>query len=516
MLIPLNSGTYQARSYIADDQVCENLFPETNPQEAEPEAPVTHYPREGKRPLSSPPVQGLGRGIFTLSNGRLFGVVGNSLYYIDQNWQFNLLGQITALNTPVSMSDNGTTAVLVDGSPNGYTVTLANNAFAPLVDGTGTFQGSVRTDFSDTFLAFNTPGTNQWVVSLSNQVAFNALITANKDTTPDPIQTLAFNIRQAWLIGTEHSEVWWLAGSTPFPYQSWPNVFIPYGTPAPYSLVQADIDLFWLSSNQQGEVIAVQTSGYSVHAISTRALEFEWSNYPKVSDCIGGTFQQAGHTFIIFHFPTADKTWAYDLSTKQWHRRTWIDNNGIPHRERTAFYASVGEAGGYPRTIVGQDWQTGQIYALDPKYYTDNGQPIVCRRSFPHVVSELKMITPNSFVADFETGGIVGHGEGGTGVVGSPWSAGFGAGFGPLPNGSISPLIAGGDGPRLCMRVSKNGGVSYSNYRQKGLVSSGNYRKLMRWRGLGQGRDFVFELLWAYPGPSALQGAYIDPIKHGA
>lgn len=484
-LIPLMSGAYTARSDIANSQICENLFPEINPESSQSPVPMTHYQREGKRLLADCPIPDIARGVFTLSNGQLIAVVGANVYAIDQLWNFTTLGQIPNFPTPVSIADNGTTAVLVDGSINGYTITMPGGVFAQLVDGTGTFNGSFRTDFSDTFLAFATPGTNQWEVTLSNTVTFNALVQANKDSTPDPIQTLAFNLRQMWLIGSQHSEVWFLAGSVPFPYQSWPNLFIPYGTTAIHSLCQADIDLFWLSSNQQGQTIAVKTESYGVVAISTRALEYEWSTYANVADVVGCSFQQAGHTFIVFHFPSADVTWAYDLSTKQWHRRTWIDQDGVSHRERSSFCTSVGPVAAYPATIVAQDWETGALYALDPQYYTDNGTPIVRRRTFPHVVKDLKEITHTSFVADFDTSGVTGVGEG-------------------------DPQFA------VSMRYSNDGGKTFGNYRQKPLISSNPNRSMMRWRGLGMARDRVYELQWSFPSKSALNGAYIEPIEHGA
>lgn len=502
-LIPLNGGAYKARSAIGNIQICENLFPENNPEETDPDVAVTHYPKEGKRPLSQPPAPGLGRGVFSLSNGNLFGVVGSTVYYIDPNWQWTALGQIANLTTPVSIADNGVTAVLVDGSHAGYTITLVGNAFSQLVDPTGTFVGSVRTDFSDTFLGFVAPRTNEWYITLSDQVAFNALVQANKDSKPDPIQTFAFNLRQAWLLGTDSSEVWFLNGGTPFPYQEWPNILVPYGCAAPYSLVQADVDLFWISQNEQGQAVALKTNGLGVSQISTQALDYEWSTYATISDVIGGTFQQGGHAFVAFHFPTANKSWVYDLSTKQWHRRTTIDQNGKINRDNVAFYASVGASGGYPKTIVGQDWRTGQIYALDPKTYTDNGIPIVCRRTFPHILQDMQEITAVSFVADFETGGIVGGGGGG-----SDFNKDFNNDFGPL-------FSSQGD-PALSMRASKNGGASFGNYRQKGLISAGHYRSMMRYRGLGMGRDWVFELMWSFAGPSALQGAYVESLMHAA
>lgn len=527
-LIPLTSGAYKGRNAISDYQICENLFPEVNPENTDPAVPVTHYMREGERPLSAPPVAGPGRGLFTASNGALYAVVGNTFYYITPGWASQKLGTIPNLATPVSMSDNGTSALVVDGTSQGNVLTLKVNTFTILSDPTGTFVGASRVDFSDTYLAMNAVGTNGWMVTNPNSITFNALQQANADSTPDIIQTMAFNIRQMWILKTTHTELWYLAGSTPFPYQSWPNVLIPYGCDAKYSLVQADVDLFWISRNAQGHAIAVKTKGDAVIAISTRALEYEWSNYTTTSDCVGGTFQQAGHTFIIFHFPSADKTWGYDLATEQWHARIWIDSSGQPHRERATFYAAVGTPGGYPETVVGQDWQTGRIYALDPTYYTDNGTPIVCKRTFPHQLKDLREITHTAFVADFATGEIPGFSESapGSGDFNADFNSDFdisstqppGADFNDDYNNDFNNAMRSLNMSTLalCMRYSKNGGKTWSNYRQKHLLTSGHYRSMMRYRGLGMGRDWIFELLWVYPGPCALNGAYADAIEHSS
>ena len=129
------------------------------------------------------------------------------------------------------------------------------------------------------------------------------------------------------------------------------------------------------------------------------------------------------------------------------------------------------------------DWSTlcSRSKDLSGQRPADSHPPIL-----PHVMADMHLITHTAFVADFETGGIVAQGE-------------------SNPNA-----------PQLCMRVSRNGGATFGNYRLKGLVSSGNYRSMMRWRGLGMGRDMVYELLWSYNGPSALQGAYVETVPHGA
>lgn len=480
--ISLLSGAYQSRNTIAAVETCINLIPEENPQEINSPEPVTHFPRPGLTTFGAAITTGVGRGIFISSRGQLFSVVGQIVYFINSAGVYLTIGTLlgAASTTPVSITDNGQYAVIVDGTVNGYTINLTNFAFAVIVDGTGLFVGATRTDYADTFVAFNAPGTNEWYITLSGLISFNILNQANKSSSPDVIQTIGFNLRQMWLLGLLRSEVWYLSGAADFPYEEFPQTFIPYGCAAPYSLAQADDKLFWLSRNPQGQCIAVRTDGYAVMAISTRALEYEWSNYATVADCVTYSYQQAGHTFVVFHFPTANTSWGYDLSTKQWHRRTNTDADGNQNRELIAFSVFA-----YANNI-GQDWATGQLYYIDQNNFTDNGGTIYFERAFPHTIDEMEELTAVSFIADFETGETPGTSEGDQ-----------------IP-------------PQLGLAISRDGGVTYGNTRWKQRVSAGYNRSMMRWRGIGMSRDFVFKLMWSYSGKSALQGAFIDIVEHGA
>lgn len=503
MKLQLLSGAYQNRALIAGAQECENLFPEQNPEDIEPEAPFTHYPRPGLKPLGQPATPGRGRGLFRVSNGDLYGVVGPNVYYIDTNWNFNLLGSIQNQFTPVSMDDNGQSngnqIVLVDNTPLGYQINMTSRQMTQIVDTTGLFSGATRVQYFDTFFTFNQIKTNNWYVSLSDQVAFNALDVASKGTFGDPIQSIIATQRNLWLVGTMTAEPWFDAGDPIFPFEEVFGQFVPHGTIAPYSLCTTDVFAFYLSQDKDGRAILLMIEGYAAKRVSTFALEQEWINYSRVDDAICYTYQQGGHTFVVIHFPSADQSFGYDLATKQWHRRTWIDSNGRKHRERVSFHAFA------YNTNVGMDWATGQIYAMDQNTYTDNGQPIVFRRSFPHIVDELKEVTIPLFVADIQTGLLSGSSE--TPQILSPFSNGFSSGFGPLTQVPV---------PQVAVRVSKDGGGTWGNYRIKELMSAGHYRSMMRWRSWGMGRDIVFDLTWSTPFPTGLNQAYIDGIPHGA
>jgi hypothetical protein len=504
MKIPLNSGAYQNRSLIANAQRSVNVFCENNPEDADPESPFTHYTRPGNRPLGAPAVPGRGRGVFRVSNGDLYGVVGPNVYYIDPNWNFNLLGQIQNQFTPVSMDDNGQSngneIVLVDNSPLGYQINMTSRQMTQIVDTTGLFTGATRVQFFDTFFAFNQIGTNNWYVSLSEQVAFNALDQASKGTFGDPIQSLIACQRTLWLIGAMTTEPWFDAGDPIFPFEEVFGQIVPHGTIAPYSVCTIDVNAFYLSQDKDGRAIFLMLEGYGAKRVSTYALEDEWLTYPIRSDAICYTYQQGGHSFVVIHFPSANKSWGFDRATSQWHQRAYTDQNGKLNRERVAFHAFAYD------TNVGMDWQTGQIYALDPNFMTDNGQPISCIRSFPHVVNEMHQITIPCFTADMATGVLPGSSE--VPQIGSPFSPGFSPGFGP-EIGKLPPQVA--------LRVSKDGGETFGNYRTKQLASAGHYRSMLRWRGMGQGRDWVFELSWVAGMTTGLNQAFLDqPIVHSA
>ena len=505
----LNGGAYTARSPIAGATRCINLFPERNPDEIDPEAPFTHYPRPGLRLLNSPPAgqQGRGRGVFRVSNGDLYGVVGPNVYYIDPNWNYNKIGAIANQFTPVSMADNGQSngnqIILVDNTPLGYQINMSSRQMVQIVDVSGLFTGATRVDFFDTFFVLNQIGTNNWYTSLSEQVAFNALDLASKGTFGDPIQSLIMSQHNLWLVGSMTAEPWFDAGNAIFPFEQVFSQLVPHGTIAPYSVCATDVNAFWLSQDKDGRAILLKIEGYAAKRISTFALEDEWITYPQVADALCYTYQMGGHTFVVIHFPSADRSFGYDLATGQWHRRASIDMNGTLHREKVAFHAFVGPP--YPNTNVGMDWATGQIYAIDQSVFTDNGQPIPFVRSFPHIVNEMKEVTIPDLVIDMQTGTQPNTGE--VQQILNPFSNGFSSGFGPLTRV---------DAPMIGVRISKDSGASWGNYRFKTLVSAGHDRSMMRWRGWGMGRDIAVEVAWSAPFLTGLNQAFFDAVEHSA
>ncbi len=407
--LPLTIGAYSARSIIASAQRAVNIYSEANPKDAP--VPFSYYPTAGLRLLATPSPAGPARGLYRTTTGALFYVVGTTVYSVSTAWGLTSLGSLTYATSQVSMADNGTTAIVVDGTTNGYQIDLTTLTMTPIteaannpgVPNTYAFYGSTRADIQDGYIVLNAPGTRNFYTSYLNQFKFDALYFAAKNGYSDILVAAVVQKRQIFLIGQKTTEIWANVGAADFPFAIQPGPFITHGCLAPYSIAVAEGAIYWLSQDLNGQNILARAHGYEAKRVSTFAIETEWSTYATTADAIGFCFQQNGHVFYQINFPTADKTWRYDESTEQWHEALWTDTNGIQHRHRancTAFANGL--------NVVG-DWETGKLYALDPYHYSDNGQPMEWRRGFPHLLSDGNRVIYPGFTLDMEAGAAAGY-----------------------------------------------------------------------------------------------------------
>lgn len=472
-----------ARSLKANCQRCVNLYPEHNQEDAP--TPITQYPTPGLVQLAATPFNVPIRGLYTASNGNLYMVGGNKLYFVTAGWGLTLLGSIGTQTGPVSMLDNKVTMVLVDGSTTGYTIELSTNTFAVLDDPTGLFNGSWGVGYIDGYMLF--PTDTGFISTLANVIQFDGTYTADKNGAPDLMGNLATLNRQLWLVGQGTSEIWYNVGGVLFPFATQPGAFIQHGIAARASLAGMDKNLFWLGKDEQGHGVVWKGQGYECKRISTHALEGQIQSYGFISDALGWTYQQDGHWFYVLTFPSADRTWVWDETTEMWHERMWLDADGREHRHRANCHAAA-----YGVHVVG-DWQNGKLYRLDLDVYTDAGATILRRRSFPHITTGFKedgtpisgdgkRIQFRSFIADMECGTI------------------------EDPNTD----------PQVYLRWSDSGGKTWGVPISQTLGRSGAYLTSMQWQNLGFARDRVFELFWSVNAETALQGAFIDPKVLGS
>jgi hypothetical protein len=513
--VPLTQGFYTARSVIADAQRCLNLYPERNPEGAE--SPFTCYNAPGLATLGTAPNKPA-RCLYWGNNDQLYYVAGDTVYSVSSAWALTRLGTIANGTTPAAMSDNGTTAVLVDNTSSGYQIDLASNDFSPITEATNAppvgsgstyaFYGATRCDALDGYIVLNQPGTRNFYSTYNNEIIFDALWFAAKNGYSDNLVTVIVTRREIWLIGEKTTEIWFDAGATDFPFQIIPGPFLQHGCSAKYSVAQIDGVIFWLSQDQAGNLIVARAEGYIAKPISTPAIMAEWATYSTTADAVGFTFQVGGHPFYQINFPTADKSWRWDESTQLWHELAWTDDNGVDHRHRAqcAIFA-------YGKNVVA-DWQTGQLYEINADFYTDAGQPMYFRRGFPHTVEDGRQVIYPGFALDCETAtspdtiqqpGPFPMLSANT-PYGTPGSLGLLTGPAPIDTS-----------PRVFLRWSDTRGRTWGQPVPQSLGATGQYLKQPQWNRLGRARDRVWEVYGVIPGRLAINGAYLDPppIKLG-
>lgn len=492
----LIGGAYAARSVIGNAQKCINLLPERNRKDG-PQT-MTHYQRPGYRGLSAPPKAGVGRGIFRTFSGQAYCVVGQNVFSIGPNFAFTQIGQLLTNRTNLcSLSDNGVTAVLGDGSQFGYQIALGNNAFTQIADPTGTFLGTIKWDYLDGFLLWVLPQSNFFGSTNDDSVTFNPTYIAAKTGAPDYLQTLYVNRHQILLLGQIKSEIWYDAGNPLFPFAILPGAYIEQGILAPYSVASQDVDVYWLGQNLQGIGLVIHQRGYETKVISnyaiSNAIEQMAAAGADLTDATGYTYSKGGHIFYVLTFVSGDQTWVYDASIADpelaWHQRGWTSPDGVLHRERACSHAFINN------TNVVQDWQNGSLYALDDNYYFDYvggiAGPINYTRTFPQLyiaknpqgmpmMADGLGIKLNRFTADLECG-----------------------------NG---PIGADGTPPNIGLRVSFDKGKSFGNFVLQSTGMLGEYATEPKWAPLGIGRFPVLELNYSFAAPAALNGGWIDAM----
>lgn len=471
---PILGGNYVTRSPNAAYARMVNLFPEAVPEGGKEAAFLSRCP--GLKfyiTLGSGPI----RGMWQFGN---YGYVvsGTSLYQINSAGSASLLGSVSGSSAPVSMADNGYQLFIACGGPS-YIYNTNTGILQQITD--PDFPGAETVCYLDGYFVFNEPNSQKiWCTAILNGTDIDALDFASAEGSPDNIVAIIADHREIWVFGEQSTEVWYnVSAGADFPLSRIQGAFNEFGCAAPFSVCKMDNGLFWVGKDARGTGMVYRANGYKADRISNHSMEWQIQQYPIVSDAVGYTYQQEGHSFYVLNFPSGNATWVFDVSTGEWH-------------ERAAFNTSTGQLERhwgvcqmfFNNLILIGDYRNGNVYSFDMTTYSDNGNIQKWLRSwrvFPPGQNNLKGTAQHELQIDMQTGvGLDGVGQ--------------------------------GTDPQLMLRWSDDAGHNWSStkYAKMGRIGRTDTRVMFRRLGMTEKlRDRIYEISGTDPVKVVIMGAEV-------
>lgn len=470
MQIPILGLGISGKSPNVTDQRRLNIYLDIQPQGDKTQ--VAAYGTPGLLPFVT---FGAGqiRGVHWIQpTSQLFVVYASTLYEVAADGTYTARGTLPTATGLVGMADNGLQLMIVDSQTgNGYIYTLATLAFVQIT--AAGWPGASSCCFLDGYFIVSKPSSGQFYVSAPyDGTSWNALNFATAESHPDGLQRVYADKGLLVLMGGISTEFWQASGALDFPFariQASPSA-VGLGPGARFTVARCGGSITFLGRTARGNYGVFQLQGFGAVPISTPELEFVINHYASVKDAVAFSYVMNGHDFYQISFQRDAQTWLYDATSGAWSQ---LQSSG-----QTRHLANLGVA--YPNTILVSDYSTGNLYKLDDKTYTDNGQTIARELIGPHVFdsSGLNQTIISLLRIDM---------EGGVGLVSGQ-----------------------GSDPQIMLQISRDGGHTWGSELWMSFGKIGEYLARAEWRRLGISRDWLFRLRVTDPVKVAIFNAYIE------
>jgi hypothetical protein len=470
--------------------------------------------------LSTP---GNGRGAFVSIRGDIVVVVvHDTVYKIDTNLNATVIGTLTTSQGEVFIDENLNSQIgIVDGThlyiynytlPPALTIQSVNagltpnyinfhNGFFLLGNGNTTSAGAF-------WYAYQFSTATTVVIAVPGQFALQ--------TKPDfalAVLRIPGGGNNVLIIGRTVCEIWTQVGGLRN-YQRNPTANIDYGCVSVSTIARNDKFIAWLGINENNAPVIMVFSGDSVGPISTDGIDYQMGQIQFPEQSTGVFFRQDGHLFYQLTFFNAldNMTFLYDFNTKMFFTLTDFQLNYHPAREYVYFNGNI-----YFISL-----NTGALYQSSTNLTTYNeNQPGTVQnpdlnREIPRIripdtirSTNSEQFRSNSFVFTLEQGyetnvsgaslslnldeiitesafvqpNDVTYTEYGTIIVDEDSGLGVGQG------NRIPPYQ-----PRVDLSVSRDGGITWSNYVSRLLQPIGNRQNIINWEGMGTCNSLTLKL----------------------
>lgn len=308
-------------------------------------------------------------------------VRGTELYYSTNGTSATLAGTVAGTAFVRMVGAGAGRIAIVDGAGNQYTATTAGTTAFSLPAGT-----AADVCFMDGYIICPRTGTDEWYISALDGITFAALDFSTADAISDTLVGCIACNRDLLLFGKKHTEIWYDAGSSPFPFaRSSPGV-IERGCYAPLTIQKTDGVVYFLGDDLR----IYRLRGYIPEVVST-----EWVTIDVVG--LGAASTEASVYTVYGQRLYSIRSGAsgvaeYNIGTGLWHARTdylGFRTNFAPGAvvtSGTARHAGAGNGGVVGVYVVGA-YTVGALadsaisYTMTLPYFEVGG-----RRVFEHEV----------------------------------------------------------------------------------------------------------------------------------
>jgi hypothetical protein len=467
MLIPFATTSYKSPSLPVSAQRAVNCYAEAEPKDAKTPVAVFGHPGIIEwTTCGSGPVRGQHD-----MGGVHYVVSGGFLYTVSTTGVATVIGGTISGTGPVSMADNGTQLVIVNGT-NGY---LYSTLLGFVLISDTDFNAANTVAFLNQSFYFDRKNTNQFFKSgILDGTSYDALQFAAAETDPDYVVAVAVNKQILLVFNQKTTEPWQDVGAANFPLQSVPGVVIDRGLAAPHAHAKQDNTTFFLGEDRG----FYRLDGVTPVRVSTHAIEAEWQTYSTVADAFCLSYSWNGHKFVVVTFVAANKTWVFDVATSLWHEReSWDINGRSLGRWRASCHLSLNN-----KEFIG-DAYSGKIGYLSATTYVELGTTTQLLMTGTNINSDQKRVFIPRLEIDIEAG---------TGIT-----------------------TGQGSDPQAMLRVSRDGGRTWGTRQLwRAIGAIGAFTSRMRWLRLGAAREWVFELTISDPVKRVVIQAHAD-VKAG-
>jgi hypothetical protein len=417
---------------------------------------------------------GPARALFA-QNDRLFAIVGTTLLEIFENYAVSARGAVAtdAENSPARITGNGDggNQLAIASAGLYYYYDLSTNTLTapgtPTAHQVGMLDGFIWALDRDSSTLHASPA-----LDATSFPGFQL-----RDMAPDPWRSAVTMRRQIVLCGDRSSEIWYNAGTSPFPFAPIPNGGFAVGIAANESLVSIGDWAMWLAKTQDGEGDVVLLRGTVPEVVSTHGVRTAIQSYSRIDDAIADAYEELGHTFYVLSFPTANATWVYDLTSQTWTERgSWVAATATYSAWRPTWHAYL-----WGRHLW-LDREQGSLYQASLTVNTDvNGAAIRRVRRGPLFWKDHARIFFSSFTLVTEAG---------LGISGT------------VPTVGVDPQIE--------LNYSNDGGKTWGTFGFRSAGRIGEYSAESTWQRCGSSKRRVFEVVMSDPIPWRVLGAIID------